>query len=108
MAKTMQATVSKRISLGGTDYLYLGTLKPDNSYEAGGDTIVQPAAGIQVPEKIDFFDIAQSGGYIAEWVPSTGKVKLYVGPAAAKEPSQEVAAAKDISAITFQFVIIGC
>lgn len=108
MAKTIQATVSKRISLGGTDYAYLGTLKPDTSYETAGDTITQPATGLQLPEKVDYFEVQSAGGYVAEYVPSTGKVKLYVGPAAAKEPQQEVAAAKDISGTTFQFLCIGC
>lgn len=108
MAKTITATVRKRISMGGTTYAYFGTLTPDSSYETAGDSIIAPAApALTLPEKIDYFDIHNAGGYLAEWVPSTGKVKLYVSPAAAKEPAQEVAAAKDISATVFQFVCFG-
>jgi hypothetical protein len=109
MAKTIAATVTKVTpDSQGTGHRYIGTLKPDTSYESGGDTITKASSPeYTLPEKIDMMLIQPSGGYLAEWIPSTGKVKLYVGPASAKEPQQEVAAAKDISAITFPFICWG-
>lgn len=109
MAKTIAATVTKRISLGGTDYLYLGTLVPDTEYETGGDTITKPAApALTLPEKIDYFTIeGGGGGYYAQYVPGTGKIKIFVA-AAEGNPGKEVAAKANLSAQTFIYACIGC
>ena len=109
MPKTITATVSKRISLGGTDYLYLGRLTPDTSYETGGDTIVNPSEGPKLPEKIDTFSIeASNTGYVAVYNrtgANAGKVQLYEGAAGALK---EVAAAANLSTETFDFACYGC
>lgn len=110
MAGTMQATVSERISLGGTDYLYFGTLVPDASYATAGDTITQPASGIGLPEKIKRMTIdGGGGGYQPEYNPATGKVKIFTGEATgAGAGAKEVANAVDLSAQKFQYTLYGC
>lgn len=109
MPNTITATVSKRISLGGTDYLYLGRLTPDTSYATGGDTIVNPTEGPKLPEKVDTFSIEPSnGGHIAVYNrtgANAGKVQLYEGAAGALK---EVAAAANLSTETFDFACYGC
>lgn len=112
MPKTIAATVSKRISLGGTDYLYFGTLTPDTEYETGGDTITKPegVGVITLPEKIDYFGIEQSSaGHTAMYNKTganAGKVQLYEGAAGVLK---EVAAKANLSATdTFQYICIGC
>lgn len=102
------ASVKKRIALGGTDYLYVGTLTPDTSYTTGGDTVQAPAApALSLPEKVDFFECTSAGGYMARYNPETGKIVLYEC-AGAGAPLKEVAAAANLSAQTFQYVCIGC
>lgn len=109
MAKTITATVSKRISIGGTDYIYLGRFTPDTEYETGGDTIVNPAEGPKLPEKIDTLTIeASNTGYVAVYNrtgPNAGKVQLYEGAAGVLK---EVAAKANLSTSTFDFVCYGC
>lgn len=107
MAGTITATVKKRISIGGTDYLYLGTLTPDNSYATGGDTITAPAApALTLPEKIDYFGIEGSvAGHLALYNAEAAKVKLFEGAAGVLK---EVANAANLSAETFNYVCIGC
>jgi hypothetical protein len=112
MAKTITATVKKRISIGGGTYLYLGTLVPDTEYETGGDTItntVPPA--LSLPEKIDFMSIeGRGGGYRAEYVPSSGKIKLLETKTLKENELSalvEVAAKANLSAQTFDYVCIG-
>lgn len=108
MAKTITATVKKRISLGGTDYVYMGTLVPDTEYETGGDTIVRPAApALTLPEKIDFFDIVGQGGLLPRWNPETGKIQIFESGKEG-EPFKEAAAKANFSANTFQYMCIGC
>lgn len=108
MAGTITATVKNRIPLGGTKYLYLGTMTPDTSYAAGGDTIAGPAApALTLPEKIDFFDIVGSAGFLVRWNPETSKVMVFDTGAASGEPFKEAAAAANLSANTFQYIAIG-
>jgi hypothetical protein len=110
MPKTIVATVKKRISLGGTDYLYMGELTPDTEYETGGDTIVKPegVGVLTLPEKIDFFDIINSGGYVARYNPATGKVQIFYTGAAVSTPLAEIAAKANLSAISFSYICVGC
>jgi hypothetical protein len=105
VAKTITATVRKRTSLGGTGYLYMGTLTPDTSYETGGDTITNPSEGLKLPEKFDALNIQPSvGGYIATWDSAAGKVKIMEGAAGVLK---EVAAAANLSGQTFNYIAIG-
>jgi hypothetical protein len=111
MPNTIAATVSKRISLGGTDYLYMGRLTPDTSYATGGDEITKPTGVgvVTLPEKFDYFGIeASAGGHVAVYNrtgANAGKVQLYEGAAG---PLKEVAAATNLSTTdTFDFVAIG-
>ena len=58
--------------------------------------------------RIDDIDIQPSGGYVFEWLPSTGKVKAYrqkdPGAAGGADiPLPEVANAFDLSAVTARF-----
>lgn len=110
MAGTMQATVSERISLGATDYVYIGTLTPDTSYATAGDTIVQPASGIPLPSIIKRMMLdGGGGGYQPEYNPATGKVLVYTGEATgAGAGAKEVANAVNLSAQKFQFTLYGC
>lgn len=110
MPNTIAATVSKRISLGGTDYLYLGRLTPDTSYATGGDTITNPTEGPKLPEKIDTFNIeASNGGHVAVYNrtgANAGKVQLYEC-AGTGLPLKEVAAKANLSTETYSFICIG-
>lgn len=107
MAGTIAATVKKRISIGGTDYLYLGTLTPDTSYTTAGDTVSAPASpALTLPEKIDYFGVEGStGGYVAVYNAATAKVQLYEGAAGVLK---EVANAANLSAQSFNYICIGC
>lgn len=104
MAKTVTAAVNKRAPAPDLSAsFYLGTFVPDTSYETGGDTITNPASpNLALPSRIDFMAISNStgGGYTAQYVPSTGKVKIFKGEA-------EVAATTDLSAQIFTFFCIG-
>jgi hypothetical protein len=110
---TITATVSKRISLGGTDYLYFGTLTPDATYTTGGDTITKPTGVgvVTLPEKIDYFAVEPSNtGYVAVYNktgPNAEKVQLFQSPAAAGALA-EVAAAANLSTSTFNYICMGC
>ena len=106
---TMTATVSKRISLGGTNYLYLGRFTPDTSYSTGGNTITSPAApAVTLPEKIEYIGIeASNTGYVGVYNrtgANAGKIQLYEGAAGALK---EVAAAANLSTSTFDYICIG-
>lgn len=62
--------------------------------------------------RLDELDVAPSGGYVFEYVPSTGKIKAFrqKDPAAAGGadiPLPEVANAVDLSAITPRFFASG-
>lgn len=95
-----QATVTTKILVGNGRSIYIGTLAFGTEYATGGDTLESAAESrYKLPEKPDAVLIVGSTGYDFEYV-ATNKVKAYVGPAAAKEPSQEVAAKKDLSAVT--------
>jgi hypothetical protein len=94
-----QATVSTKILLGNGRSLYVGTLAFGTEYATGGDTLAAAAESrFALPEKIDAALIVGSTGYDFEF--TAGKVKAFVSAAGAKEPSQEVASKKDLSAVT--------
>lgn len=109
VAEAQAAVLTKVKTLEGGRALYAGLLSFGTEYETGGDTLTSdPAARAALPTNIDFMMIVGAKGYDFEFVPgATPKVKAYVGPAAAKEPSQEVAAKKDLSAVKAQFFCIG-
>jgi len=102
-----QATVTAKLGPTNTRSIYLGTLAFGTEYATGGDTLATAEESrFKLPEKIDSMIITGASGYDFEY--TAGKVKAYVGPAAAKEPSQEVAAKKDLSAVkTAAFICIG-
>lgn len=89
--------------------LYAGTLSFGTEYATEGDTLASdPAGRSSLPSVIDTLLIVGAKGYDFEYVAgATPKVKAYVAAAAAKEPSQEVAAKKDLSAVKAQFLCIG-
>lgn len=107
-----QATVTRKTLLNNQGLsLYVGTLAFGTEYATGGDTLAtNPESRYALPEKLDSVLIGSgASGYDLEYVPgATNKIKAYVSAAAAKEPEQEVAAAKNLSAITkAQFWAIG-
>lgn len=109
MAKTMAVTVTKKApaaDLSGA--FYVGQLVPDTEYETGGDTLVNPnAPALGLPAKVDFIVLTgRGGGYRAEYVPSTGKVKVTVAGKEG-EVAKEVAAKTDLSAQVFDFFALG-
>lgn len=89
--------------------LYAGVISAGTEYPTGGYTLASdPAGRASLPSVIDTILIVGAGGYDFEFVPgATPKIKAYVSAAAAKEPSQEVAAKKDLSAVKAQFLAIG-
>jgi hypothetical protein len=98
------ATEEKRIPLGLTESLSIGTIALDNSYPTGGEVIA-----IDKMEKIDRLFV-QGGGYIFEFVPSSQKLKVLIGDNnnAADAPAVESANAADLSAVTAaQYIAIG-
>lgn len=106
VAEAQAAVLSKVRTLDNGRALYMGVLSFGTEYEAGGDTLASdPAGRFALPSVIDSLMIVGAKGYDFEY--AAGKVKAYVGPAAAKEPSQEVAAKKDLSAVKAQFLCIG-
>lgn len=102
-----QATVTSKLGPLNTRSIYVGTLAFGTEYSTGGNTLgTAEESRFKLPEKIDSLIIVGASGYDFEY--TAGKVKAFVGPAAAKEPSQEVAANKDLSAVkTAAFVCIG-
>lgn len=110
MAGTMTATVSRRISLGGTEYIYFGTLKPDASYVTGGDTILGDGGQVNLPSTIHHMTVTGAGGLSAEFVAgATPKVKLMLGAesGAGLKGAKEMAEAVDASAVSLPFVAYG-
>lgn len=111
MAGTMTATVSKRISLGGTEYQYIGTLKPDSSYVAGGGTISDEAnATISFPKQVDAFISGTSLGIGAEYIAgATPKVKMFLGAESGSglKGPKEAAEGTDYSSLAIPFVAYG-
>lgn len=106
-----QATISAKIALTNSRALYIGTLALGTEYATGGDTLATNTdSRYALPEKVESMLIGSgAGGYDLEYVPgATPKVKAFVSAAAAKEPEQEVAAKKDLSAVLkAQFWAIG-
>lgn len=107
-------TITEKVSLGGTDNLYLGTIAMDSSYPTGGEVLdATTATPLPGPTKFKFLTVAQSGGYVAEFIPSSQKLKFYrqKNPAdagGADIPLPEVANAVDLSGLTaIPFMAIG-
>lgn len=107
MASTISLTGDWLVSLGNRR-MSKGTGNLGNPYAAGGIAITPNQVGLgQIDEMIIF----PAGGYVFEYVPSTGKIKAYdqTDPAnagGADIPLAEVGAV-DLSGTTFRFVAIG-
>lgn len=108
VAEAQAAVLTKVKTLEGGRAIYAGVLSFGTEYETGGDALVSDANRAALPSVIDVMLIVGAKGYDFEYVPgATPKVKAYVSAAGAKEPSQEVAAKKDLSAVKAQFLCIG-
>lgn len=78
-----------------------GTLNLGSSYATGGVAVSPQLLGLS--NQINHLSVHPSGGYVFEWVPSTGKVKAYVTGAALSGVLAEVANAANLSAINPRF-----
>ncbi len=107
-AETVVAVTKKAPAPDLSGAYYLGTLTGTASYEAGGMALANPASpNIGLPSKIDFLLILGNGsGYRAEYVASTGKVKVFVAGKEG-EVAKEVANATNLSAQSFPFFALG-
>jgi len=108
MAATV--TIEERISIGGTDYLYLGFITMDNSYASGGEVIdATNGATTAGPAKFKKLIPAATAGYVPEFIGSSQKLKMFrqKDPAAAGGADialPEVAGSVDLSAVVVPFI----
>lgn len=112
MAKTASMLITRRIPIGGTDAIYLGTITPDAEYETGGDTLTLAANSVvgELPTRFHHLFVHGAGtGITGEWVTSSQKLKLYLGAesGAGIKGSKEGTAAADYSSVAFSFVAFG-
>lgn len=108
MAATV--TIIRKIPIGQTESVYLGEILMDSSYATGGEPIdfVASPGGLVGPSKMHTLFPAQVGGYIAEFVRSSQKLKMYRdNGTAAAAALPEVASAVDLSAVVIPFVGFG-
>lgn len=99
-----QASISKRLSLGGGTYMYIGTFALGNEYATNGDTLgTAEGERYKLPEKLDYLSV--DGPYNFQL--SAGKLKVF-WPEKEKVKQLEVASKTDLSAQTaLPFVAIG-
>lgn len=108
------ATIEETFSLGGTGYLYRGTIAFDSSYPTGGETI-DPAGN----SKFDTLfaqgggTTASGGGYVFNWDAPNQKLVAYrqkdpANAGGADIPLTEVSNTTDLSAlVSVPFIAIG-
>lgn len=97
------ATVEQTYSLGGTDYLYRGTIAFDNNYPTGGEAI-----DVGSNETISYLSAPPSAGYLFEWDRANQKLKVYWGNAGTASVLPEFTSTGDLSALTaVPFIAIG-
>ena len=110
------ASISKKISLGGGTYMYLGTIAFGSEYKTGGNTLANtvaaPVAGerYSLPERIDFMDVEGQGGYALTYAPGTpGTIQAWWTGTALKGVFEQVAAATNVGTLVKNapFVCIG-
>lgn len=109
MAKTLEAVVKERISLGGTRYAYIGQLK-FGEYTGSGGSPVTTVSGVvsALPPSFDYFNVASGGGYSFELVGgTTPKLKAYGSNKTEGAIGIEVADAADLKALNPTFFAIG-
>lgn len=96
--------ISDRISLGHTDYLYIGVFTPSTSYPTGGEPIdLTAASGIPGPSKIKrFIPQRAPGGAFPSFIDSSQKLRLD-----STGTGTEVANTTDKSAELVPFIAIG-
>lgn len=107
MSSTINLTGDWMVSVGSRRMTYgTGNL---GSYTTGGVAITAPQCGLGV---IDLMDVNASGGYVFEWLASSGLVKAYdqKDPAAAGGadiPLPEVGTGTNLGSINFSFQAFG-
>ena len=104
-----QATVTGRISLGGSKYMYVGTLAFGTEYKTGGDVLgTAPGSPFTLPAKIDFLSFSgPMGSWLAEWQRLTNKIKV-LWPHKEGEVLEEVTSKLNLSGVTAApFMCIG-
>jgi hypothetical protein len=87
----------------------IATANFGTSYTTNGQAVTPAQFGLGT---IDYMDMSTSGGYVGEYIPSTGKVKLYwqTNPGAAggaDVPLIEVDSTTDVHATVFTIVCTG-
>lgn len=75
----------------------------DSSYPTGGELLDPGALGFAT---IVAVILAPGGGYVPEWIPSTGKLMVR-GGAASGALLAEIANATNLAAITFRGIVFG-
>lgn len=70
--------IDERISLGSTDYLYIGQITMDSSYATGGENVdATGATGQAGPQKFKTLIPGHTGGYVFEWINASQKLKAF-------------------------------
>lgn len=98
-------TITDRIPLGHTDYLYLGSVALDNSYPTGGEALDFTAAvGIPGPSKPKYVlpGFPSAGVAFPKWDQANQKLLMVSAVA-----GTEVANATDLSASVVPLFIVG-
>lgn len=82
----------------------LGTGNLGNPYATGGIAVSANQVGLSV---IEHLAVMPAGGYVFEWVKSTGKVKAYEEESVAAGGALVEVGAVDLSGTTFRWQAIG-
>jgi len=89
-------------------------LKPAvNDYVLGGYAITgiagatEKTGNVGIAKVLAVIPIGSPGGFNPSWNPATGKLQVLTGPAALGGVDQEVLAGVDLSALTFQLLVLG-
>lgn len=89
-------------------------LQPAASDYATGGYLIQGIGGttestgnVGLDKVLGVIPFGGQGGYVPVWNPATSKLQIYQGGAAVSSPLAEVPANTNLSALTFQLLVIG-
>lgn len=97
-------TITERVSIGGTDYLYFGEATFDNSYPTGGEPLdLTTATNIKGPANPrHVYAFPGAAGGIPSWDKANAKIRLN-----STGTGTEVANAFDASTYVIPFIAVG-
>lgn len=108
MGNVTISTVTKQAYVIGNVRMVIGSFTMSNSYATGGDSVNNKLIPLKRILKIF---LSPKSGYIPEYDLANNKVKVYgqepTSTAAGVVGLSEVAAATDLSTVSFDFIAIG-